>query len=118
MNPTLSDGSNEKVFDEFNTENAQTGRLQCTVSASGDKVGVFRTSVESSLAAAADRLAKIREESLNRGRAAVQATDDYVHGNTWRVIGLVAVLGVIAGVVASVAITRRGSHKARRHRIP
>lgn len=115
MNPTLSDRSNDKVSEEFHTVSAEAERLAPNASAGGDMAGVLRASVEKSLAGAADRLAKIREDSLNQIRTAARETDDYVHGNAWRVAGFFAVLGVLAGVLASVAIARRGArnHKGR-----
>jgi ElaB/YqjD/DUF883 family membrane-anchored ribosome-binding protein len=108
MSQTPSDVTKEKLLDEFNTVIAETEQLLKSVANAGSvKAGAFKTSVEQGLAAAGDRLAKIREESLSQANAAVTATDEYVQGNPWRAVGLVAALAGMTGLVAGLLIARR-----------
>jgi ElaB/YqjD/DUF883 family membrane-anchored ribosome-binding protein len=55
MNPTPSDVTKERLYDEFNTVVAETEQLiKSVASASSDKAGVLKESVEKSLAAAGE----------------------------------------------------------------
>jgi ElaB/YqjD/DUF883 family membrane-anchored ribosome-binding protein len=108
MNPTPSDVTKERLFDEFNTVVGETEQLLKSVAAAGsDKAGAMKASVEKSLAAAMERIAKIREEALSQANAAARATDDYVQESPWRAIGIVAGAAAIAGLVAGLLISRR-----------
>ena len=108
MNQTPSDITKERLLEEFNTVIAETEQLLKSVASAGSvKAGAFKASVEQGLAAAGDRLAKIREESLSQASAAVTATDEYVQGNPWRAVGVVAALAGITGLVAGLLIARR-----------
>lgn len=108
MNRTHSEVTKERLFEEFNTVVAETEQLlKSLASAGGDKAGEIKTSVEQGLAAAGDRLAKIREQSLEQANAAAQATDEYVHGNPWQAIGIAAGLAAITGLIAGLLISRR-----------
>jgi ElaB/YqjD/DUF883 family membrane-anchored ribosome-binding protein len=108
MNQTPSDVTKEKLLQEFNAVIAETEQLLKSVAGAGSlKAGALKTSVEQGLAAAGDRLAKIREESLGQATAAARATDEYVQGNPWRAVGLAAALAGITGLVAGLLIARR-----------
>jgi ElaB/YqjD/DUF883 family membrane-anchored ribosome-binding protein len=110
MNPNQSDGPKDRLFAEFNTVVAEAEQLLRSVANAGsDKAGAFKTSVEERLAAAGDRMAKIREESMNQASAAVRATDDYVQENPWRAVGIVAALAALTGLAAGLLIARSRS---------
>lgn len=105
---THTDVTKEKLFDEFNAVVTETEQLLKSIAgAGGDKAGALKASIEQGLAAAGDRLARIREESLNQANAAARATDEYVQENPWRAIGLVAAMAAITGLVAGLLIARR-----------
>ena len=100
MNPTPSDATKEKLFDEFNTVVAETEQLLKSVATAGaDQAGALRAAFEQRLAAAGDRLAKIRDESLDQARAATRATDAYVQGNPWRAVALAGFAGLVVGLL-------------------
>lgn len=108
MNPTPAEATNEKLFQEFNTVVAETEQLIRNVAgAGGEKAAALQASVAESLAAAAERLARIRQDALMRADAAARATDDYVHDNPWRSVGIAAALAAAAGLVAGILIARR-----------
>jgi ElaB/YqjD/DUF883 family membrane-anchored ribosome-binding protein len=102
------DITKERLYDEFNAVVSETQQLLRSLATAGsDKAGAARANVEQGLAAAGDRLAKIREESMQQAGAAMRATDEYVHENPWQAVGTVAVLAGIAGLVAGLLISRR-----------
>jgi ElaB/YqjD/DUF883 family membrane-anchored ribosome-binding protein len=103
-----SDITKERLFEEFNAVIGETEVLLKSIAgASGEKAGAMRASVEKSLAAAGDRVAKLREESVAQAHAAAEATDEYVHDNPWRAVGMVAAVAGITGLVAGLLIARR-----------
>ena len=108
MKEAQADVPSEKLIKEFESVVAEAEQLiKSIANASSDKVGAVRASVEQGLAAAGDRLAKIRAESIDQASAAARATDDYVQENPWRAIGVAAAVSALAGLVAGLLIARR-----------
>ena len=108
MGHTRTDVTKEQLYAEFETVVAETEQLLKSLAGAGsDKAGAIKVNIEQGLAAAGDRLTKIREQSLKQAGAAALATDEYVRGNPWQSIGVVAGLAAIAGLVAGLLIARR-----------
>ena len=108
MTQTTTDATKDRILDEFDAVVDQTEQLLKSVAGAGsDQAGAFRAGVEQSYAAAAERLAKLREEALGHAGAAVRATDDYVQDNPWRAVGMVAAGAAIAGLIAGLLLGRR-----------
>jgi ElaB/YqjD/DUF883 family membrane-anchored ribosome-binding protein len=108
MSTVASEVGNEKLVREFNTVVADTQHLLKSVAAAGgDKADAARAELERGLAAAGDRLARIREASLARAANAAHATDEYVHANPWQAIGIGASAGLFLGLLAGIAIASR-----------
>ena len=103
-----SEATNETLYQEFNTVVAETEQLLKSVATAGsDKAGALKASVEQSLAAASERLARIRDSSTEQARLAVRATDAYVQESPWRAVGIAAALAAAAGLVAGMLLSRR-----------
>jgi ElaB/YqjD/DUF883 family membrane-anchored ribosome-binding protein len=108
MSHTPPDVTKERLYEEFNTVVAETEQLLKSIASAGSgKAGALKASVEQSLAAASDRLAKIREEALSQASSVVRATDEYVHDNPWQAIGIAAALAATTGLAAGLLIARR-----------
>ena len=108
MKPNTPEVTKETLYQEFNTVVAETEQLLKSVAtAGGDKADTIRANLEQSLAAAGERLEKIRLEALRQVNTAVQATDAYVKDNPWRAVGIVAALSATVGLVAGLLIARR-----------
>lgn len=108
MSHTQTEVAKERLYGEFEAVVAETEQLLKSIAgASGDKAVALKASVEQGLAAASERLARIREASLSQAGAAARATDEYVQDNPWRAIGFVAAAGTLAGLVAGLMIARR-----------
>ncbi len=100
--------TNEKLLEEFNTVVSEAEQLlKSLAAAGGEKAGALQANVEQRLAAAGERLANVRDAALDQASAAARATDDYVRGNPWRAIGIVAALAAVTGLFAGLLIARR-----------
>ena len=65
----------------------------------GDKANALRAKMESNLKAAKDRLRHIEETAIETTKTAVRATDNYVHENPWRAIGVAVGIGAVIGLL-------------------
>lgn len=66
-----------------------------------EKVSVARERVQESLISAKARLAVAEEAMVERTREAARATDEYVHENPWRAVGIAAGVGLVVGMLIS-----------------
>jgi ElaB/YqjD/DUF883 family membrane-anchored ribosome-binding protein len=98
----------QRLMGELDAVVAQTEQLLDTVAHAGNtEAGAFKASAEHGIAVAADRLAQIRADALHRAGIAAKATDDYVHGNPWRAVVVVAAAAAIVGLLAGLVLSRR-----------
>ena len=75
--------------------------LKATASQTGDRITAARAKAEESLKVAKVRLADAQTAAIDRTKAAAKATDDYVHENPWRAVGVAAVAGLLLGALIS-----------------
>ena len=75
--------------------------LRATAGQAGEKVSAARERIQDSLEAAKARLAVAQDAMLEKTRLAARATDEYVHDNPWRAVGISAAVGVIVGMLIS-----------------
>lgn len=73
--------------------------LQSVVDEGGGKANALCTKMESNLKAAKDRLRHIEETAIATTKTAVRATDNYVHENPWRAIGVAVGIGAVIGLL-------------------
>jgi len=73
--------------------------LRATAGAAGDKVGELRTKIEARLRDAKERLADAEAIIVDKTKAAARATDDFVHDQPWKAVGVAAALGLALGVL-------------------
>ncbi|MCX7892194.1 MAG: DUF883 family protein [Burkholderiales bacterium] len=73
--------------------------LRATAGQAGEKVQAARAKAEESLRRARAKVEQAEEAVVARARAAAQATDDYVHANPWKAVGLAGAIGVIVGML-------------------
>lgn len=67
--------------------------------ATGDKAEELRESAMRSLRRTREGLHSTQDELMYRGRRAARATDEYVHDNPWRAIGMAGLVGVLIGAI-------------------
>lgn len=73
--------------------------LKATAGAAGDKVAEMRTKIDASLRDAKLRLADAEAAIVDKAKAAAVATDDFVHEQPWKAVGVAAALGLAIGVL-------------------
>jgi ElaB/YqjD/DUF883 family membrane-anchored ribosome-binding protein len=108
MSAKQVDVSKDQLYKEFNTVVTETEQLLKSVAAAGNnKAGALRDGVVDGLAAAGEKLDKLRLQAIDQASAAASATDDYVQENPWRAIGIAAAVSALTGLVAGLLIARR-----------
>ena len=75
--------------------------LRATANQAGDKVSAAREKIQDSLREAKIKLAEVEDILLDKGKQAARATDEYVHDNPWRAVGIAAGVGLIIGMLIS-----------------
>lgn len=75
--------------------------LRETANQAGEKISVARARIEDSLHQAKVKLAEAEALVSERAREAARYTDEYVHENPWRAIGVAAGIGLLLGLIIS-----------------
>jgi len=73
--------------------------LRATAGAAGEKVSELRERIQDRLRDAKIRLADAEAALLDKTKAAARATDDFVHENPWKAVGIAAGIGLLLGVI-------------------
>ena len=92
--------SKEKLIEDFHSVISDTEELMRSVSSeSGGKAQVLRDKIEQNLKHAKEYLQDFEESVVDKSRVAARMTDEYVHENAWRTVGLAIGLGVVIGLL-------------------
>jgi ElaB/YqjD/DUF883 family membrane-anchored ribosome-binding protein len=73
--------------------------LRATANVAGDKMVEVREKIEMRLRDAKERLADAEAKLVDKTKAAARATDDFVHDQPWKAVGVAAALGLALGVL-------------------
>jgi len=73
--------------------------LRATANQAGEKIAVARERIQDSLHQAKVKLAEAEAVVTERAKQAARYTDDYVHDNPWRAIGVAAGIGLLLGLL-------------------
>jgi ElaB/YqjD/DUF883 family membrane-anchored ribosome-binding protein len=73
--------------------------LMATANQGGEKVAEMRAKVEGSLMTAKARMAEAQVALIARTKEAAKATDEYVHENPWKAVGVAAGVGLVIGLL-------------------
>lgn len=73
--------------------------LRATASQAGDKVVELRSRIQDHLATARASLADAQAAVVDKAKVVGRATDDYVHDNPWRSVGIAAGIGLVIGLL-------------------
>ena len=96
------DISKEKLMQDLQLVVADAEELlRATAGQAGEKVTVARERIQESLNAAKVRLEDAEEAMMEKTREAARATDEYVHDNPWRAVGIAAGVGLVVGMLIS-----------------
>lgn len=75
--------------------------LRATAGQAGDKVASARERIQESLVVAKERLVAAEHAVVEKTKQAAKATDEYVHENPWKSVGIAAGAGLIIGMLIS-----------------
>ena len=75
--------------------------LRATAGQAGEKVAAARERIQENMAAAKARLIVAEEAVVAKTKLAAKATDEYVHENPWKAVGIAAGAGLIVGMLIS-----------------
>ena len=73
--------------------------LRATANQAGEQISVARERIKDSLHEAKVKLAEADAIVRERARQAARYTDEYVHENPWRAIGVAAGIGLLLGLM-------------------
>jgi ElaB/YqjD/DUF883 family membrane-anchored ribosome-binding protein len=73
--------------------------LRATAGAAGEKAGELRERIAIRLRDAKERLGDLEAALVDKTKAAARATDDFVHEEPWKAVGVAAALGLALGVL-------------------
>jgi ElaB/YqjD/DUF883 family membrane-anchored ribosome-binding protein len=92
--------SKDKLVADFKAVIADAEELlRATAGQAGDKASEIRGRVQERLTKAKASLAEAQAAVVEKAKAVGHATDDYVHDNPWRSIGIAAGVGFIVGLL-------------------
>lgn len=96
------DVSKEKLMQDLRVVVADAEELlRATAGQTGEKVASARERIQESLVAARGRLVAAEEAVVEKTKQAARATDEYVHENPWKAVGIGAGVGLIIGMLIS-----------------
>lgn len=92
--------SKDKLVADFRAVIADTEELlKITAGQAGEKAAELRVRLQENLVLAKEKLADAQAAAIEKTKAAAAATDDYVHDNPWRAVGVAAGVGLIIGLL-------------------
>lgn len=100
MAEELNMASKDKLVTDLKVVIADTEELlRATAGAAGEKAGEMRERIALRLRDAKERLADAEAAIVDKTKAAARATDDFVHEQPWKAVGVAAALGLALGVL-------------------
>jgi ElaB/YqjD/DUF883 family membrane-anchored ribosome-binding protein len=96
----MSEVSKQKLIADLKVVIADAEEiLKATAGQAGEKMADLRARLQEHLASARHNLAEAQAAVVERTRQVARATDDYVHDNPWRSIGIAAGIGFVIGLL-------------------
>jgi len=99
--PTQSSARDQLMRDLKNVISDAESWLRSGSSLSGEDLKAAKAKFERTIINAKDGLINLEEAVVEKTKATVKATDDYVQENPWKAIGISAAIGVLVGALIS-----------------
>ena len=97
--PTKS-STRDKLLDDLKTVVTDAEQwLRQSSHLTGEELLAAKDKFERTLRIAKDDLIKIEETVVARTKEAAKATDEYVHENPWKAVGIGAAVGLVVGML-------------------
>jgi len=94
--------SKEKLMQDLRLVVSDTEELlRATAGQAGEKIATLRERIQDSLVSTKARLAAAEEAVVIKTKQAAKVTDEYVHENPWKAVGIAAGAGLIIGMLIS-----------------
>ena len=100
MSEQMTAAHKEKLVSDLKVVIADTEELlRATTDVAGEKMGELRERLGVRLRDAKDRVIYLEHAMIDKTKAAARATDDFVHDQPWKAVGVAAALGLALGVL-------------------
>ncbi len=100
MSEQMTAAHKEKLVSDLKVVIADTEELlRATTDVAGEKMGELRERLGVRLRDAKDRVVDLEHAMIDKTKAAARATDDFVHDQPWKAVGVAAALGLALGVL-------------------
>lgn len=94
------ENNKEKLFSDMKIVlNDAEDLLKAAASSSGERAVELREKALVSLRRAKEVMQDAQIAVVEKGKAAARATDDYVHDNPWKAVGMAAAVGFVLGLI-------------------
>ena len=98
--PEMTEVNKEKLIADLKVVVADAEEIfKATAGQAGEKMADLRAKLQDHLISARQNLVDAQAAALERTKEVARATDDYVHDNPWRSIGIAAGIGFIVGLL-------------------
>lgn len=95
MSDEMAVANKQKLVSDLKVVISDTEELlRATAGSAGDKVGELRERIGLRLRDAKERLIDLEVAVVDKTKAAARATDDFVHEEPWKAVGVAAALGL------------------------
>jgi ElaB/YqjD/DUF883 family membrane-anchored ribosome-binding protein len=100
MSEEMTAANKEKLVTDLKVVISDTEELlRATAGAAGEKVSELRERLSVRLRDTKERVLDLEAALVDKTRAAARATDDFVHEEPWKAVGVAAALGLALGVL-------------------
>lgn len=100
MSEEMAAANKQKLVSDLKVVISDTEELlRATAGSAGEKVGELRERIGLRLRDAKERLIDLEVAVVDKTKAAARATDDFVHEEPWKAVGVAAALGLALGVL-------------------
>lgn len=100
MSEQMTVANKEKLVADLKVVISDTEELlRATAGAAGEKANELRERMSVRLRDAKERVQDIEAALIDKTKAAARATDDFVHEQPWKAVGVAAALGLALGVL-------------------
>lgn len=73
--------------------------LRASANQAGEKMSALREKMQDNMHRAKVRLAEAEDIMIEKGKQAARVTDEYVHDNPWKAVGIAAGVGLVIGLL-------------------
>ncbi len=102
MENLANEVNKEQLVNDFKVVVADAeALLKATANHSGEKLAEVRAKTQESIRAAKAKMVDAQEAIVAKTKVAAKATDEYVHENPWKSVGLAASIGLVIGLLIS-----------------